>query len=179
MKVKTLVVAALFAALVTLGAYISLPIPFIPGVPFTLQLLVVILTGIILEANQAALAIGVYILLGLIGVPVFHAGTAGPAVLLGPTGGYLLGFLTAAYFIGRLKRRVPGTGGIFAIAVAAVLLMHLVGLVQLVAVTGVAPAQAFVGFALPFLPVDLVKVAVAVPLGLRIRRTLEKGGLLN
>jgi biotin transport system substrate-specific component len=178
-NIKTLVVASLFAAITTLGAYVSLPIPVIPGVPFTLQVLIVILTGIILEANQAALALGIYILLGLIGVPVFHSGTAGPGVLFGPTGGYLFGFLLAVYLIGLLARKFRRPAGVFAVAVIGVLVLHLFGLIQFIVVTNVAPFKAFLSVTLPYLVADLIKAAVAVPLGLKIRRILEEAGFLN
>lgn len=179
MKTKNLVAAALFAALITLGAYISVPLPMIPGVPFTLQVLFVILTGVVLEAKATAMAVIVYILLGLAGVPVFHSGTAGPGILAGPTGGYILGFLPAAYCIGRLTGKFSGLGGQYMVAVAAVLILHAVGLLQLSLVTGMSLVKGFWVYTLPFLPVDLVKVAIAVPLGRKIRRSLVAAGLLE
>jgi biotin transport system substrate-specific component len=93
---------ALFTAFTATGAYVMLPLPFTP-VPFTLQLLFTLLSGLVLGPRDGALSHLVYLALGIAGVPVFAGGNAGPGVLLGPTGGYLVGFVLAAYVVGYLS----------------------------------------------------------------------------
>ena len=93
---------ALFTTLTAIGAYVALPLPFTP-VPFTLQLLFTLLSGLVLGPKAGALSQIIYVGLGVLGVPVFAGGNAGPGVLVGPTGGYLVGFVVAAYVIGYLN----------------------------------------------------------------------------
>ena len=82
--------------LITLGSWIS--IPCIP-VPFTLQTLFVLLTGMVMK-RYAVIPVSLYVILGALGLPLFHNGIAGIGVLLGPTGGYLTGFIVAALITG-------------------------------------------------------------------------------
>jgi len=91
--------AALFGALTALGAYILLPVP---PVPITLQTLFLYLAAAVLGGALGAWSQIVYLLLGVIGLPVFAGGKAGLGVLTGPTGGYLAGFIPAAWLTGRL-----------------------------------------------------------------------------
>jgi biotin transport system substrate-specific component len=92
---------ALMAALTAAGAYIAVPLG---PVPFTLQPFVVLLTGLVLGWRLGALSMIVYIVIGLV-APVYHGGTSGIAILLGPTGGYLWGFVPAVVVIGLVVER--------------------------------------------------------------------------
>ncbi|MEG1602688.1 MAG: biotin transporter BioY [Cloacibacillus sp.] len=99
-SVRELVLCAFFVALTAVGARIRVPVPV---VPFTLQFLFTTLAGLTLGARGGAAAVGVYILLGLAGVPVFAEG-GGPAYILQPTFGYLVGFAAGAWISGRVAR---------------------------------------------------------------------------
>lgn len=92
---------ALFAALTGIGGFIRIPIPY---VPLTLQTLMVMLSGLVLGGRLGALSQLVYILVGLMGIPIFAQG-GGPGYVLQPTFGYLLGFVFGAYVIGRLTEK--------------------------------------------------------------------------
>lgn len=96
MKTKHLVFVALFAALIAVGAQIRVPVG---PVPFTLQMPMVLLTALVLGSKLGALSTLVYMLVGLIGVPVF-AGSGGIGALLSPSFGFVLGFIPAAYVAG-------------------------------------------------------------------------------
>ncbi len=100
---------ALFTTLTAIGAYVALPLPFTP-VPFTLQLLFTLLSGLVLGSKAGALSQIIYVCLGVLGVPVFAGGNAGPGVLVGPTGGYLVGFVVAAYVTGYLNAGLKQRG---------------------------------------------------------------------
>ena len=101
-KTKELTIMALFAALLCVSSYISIPLPFSPVV-LTLQTLVVNLIALILPPKKAVLTVVVWILLGAVGLPVFSGGVGGPAKLFGPTGGYIFGFVAAVWLISLLK----------------------------------------------------------------------------
>jgi biotin transport system substrate-specific component len=90
--------------LVALAAQISIRLPFSP-VPVTGQTLAVLLIGVLLGSRRGALSIVAYLLEGFMGLPVFASGAAGAAYVMGPTGGYLVGFIAAAYVTGRLAER--------------------------------------------------------------------------
>ena len=98
-KLKGMVFAALFAALTGAVAWFNIPLPFTP-VPITLQTLMALLGGAVLGAYLGALSMIIYLLLGVIGLPVFAGGSSGIGHLFGPTGGYLLSYPVAAFVVG-------------------------------------------------------------------------------
>ena len=100
---RELTMTALFVTLITAGAFIRVPLP---NCPFTLQILFTTLAGIILGSRLGAISVGIYIILGLIGVPVFTSG-GGPGYVLQPTFGYLIGFMVGAYVVGRFSELSP------------------------------------------------------------------------
>lgn len=99
LSTRDLTTTALFVTLITAGAFIRVPLP---NCPFTLQILFTTLAGIVLGSRLGAISVGIYILLGLVGVPVFTSG-GGPGYILQPTFGYLIGFMVGAYVVGRFK----------------------------------------------------------------------------
>ncbi|WP_175562182.1 biotin transporter BioY [Clostridium magnum] len=102
MRTRSLILVSIFAALTAIGAFIRVPIPY---VPFTLQYLFCALAGIILGARLGALSQLLYVVIGLIGIPVFTEG-GGLYYIFKPTFGYLIGFIVAAYVIGKIKDNI-------------------------------------------------------------------------
>lgn len=98
---RDLILVAMFAALTAIGAFIKIPIPY---VPLTLQYLFCALSGIILGSRLGALSQIVYVVIGLAGIPVFTQG-GGINYIFKPTFGYLIGFIVAAYVIGKLREK--------------------------------------------------------------------------
>ncbi len=149
------------ASLVTaLAAQLALPVPWSP-VPITGQTFAVLLSGAVLGARRAFLAQALYLAEGALGLPVFAAGAAGAAKLIGPTGGYLLAFPFAAALTGALAER--GWDRRFATMLAAMLLGSAVifaaGLAQL---SRFVPRDGLlVAGLLPFIPGDLIKSSLA------------------
>lgn len=131
LSLRELTVGGLFAALIGAGAFIKITLPT-PPIPmhFTLQWFFVLLAGLLLNKRLAGASVGVYLLLGLIGVPVFASG-GGPSYLLRPTFGYLLGFAAAAYVMAWLceKFQVSGFLKLLWVSVAGLLLYYAVGVV--------------------------------------------------
>ncbi|NYT07371.1 MAG: biotin transporter BioY [Methanomicrobiales archaeon] len=143
---------AAFTGLIAIGSWIA--IPFVP-VPLTLQTLFVILSGAVM-GRYAVLPNGLYILMGALNVPVFHSGTAGLAVLLGPTGGYIIGFVPGALVTGLAYEQrntlIRIAGIIFGLGV-----IFLCGMSWLSVSAGISLSTAFLVGVLPFLPGDAVK----------------------
>ena len=128
----------------------------------------------LLGGRLGALSQVVYLLIGMIGLPVFSGGKAGMGVLLGPTGGYLIGFVVGAYVIGSLvdKRETPGPVWIGCAMVTGTAVLYLLGVIQLILVARFSVVQAIVVGVLPFLIGDAVKIVVAVLLTLKLRGRL-------
>lgn len=165
--------AALIAALVGVGALIAIPLG---PVPITLQTLVVAVAALVLAPAEALLALALYVAVGALGAPVFSGGTGGFGVLVGPTGGFLVGFVagvTAAALVRRaLRAHARQRGQLFADVAALLVLFsvtYLLGWAWFSVVTGRGAAEAFAIAVAPFLLVDLLKGAVALPVARALR----------
>jgi biotin transport system substrate-specific component len=164
-----------FTLLTAFSAHVSAPLPG-TAVPVSLQTLMVLLSGMLLGPWLGAAAQTAYLAAGAAGLPVFAMGLGLP-YLFGPTGGYLLAFPAAAAAAGMIA--VYARGGavrqaavLAAAALAATIVVYAGGWAQLSLLTGNARAALFMGV-VPFLIGDLLKLAIAVVLALRIRsRTL-------
>ena len=160
----TVVQMAMFAAILSVSAYISVPLPF-PGAPhITLQNFCVILIALLFPAGQSLMIIAAWMMLGVFGVPVFIGGKGGPGYLFSnPWGGYTIAFLAAAliipYIRGKEYKRI-----IYTIAsVAGVLVIDVLGMIYLrfYPESGYDWTMAFGAGLLAFLPLDIIKAVVA------------------
>lgn len=172
-SIRDLTLMALFTALTAIMAYIIIPMP--GGLPpITGQSFVVMLAGLLLGARKAAMSQIVYVLLGLAGLPVFSAGTAGPGVLAGYSGGFIWGFIIGAYVVGKIAEvaKRPSLPVLYLAAMlGGVLAVYVPGILQMAKVLDMPLYNAMMAM-LPYIPGDLVKVAVAGPLSLRILSSL-------
>lgn len=158
-------------ALIAVGGWIS--VPFIP-VPFTLQTMFVLLTAPVMKKG-APVPVLLYLLLGLAGLPVFHSGTAGIGVLLGPTGGFLAGFVPAALLAGLGYAHGAAWSKTAGIACAEIAIFAC-GTGWLMASAGLGMSAAILIGVVPFIPGDVVKSAAAYLIGERIIRADEQAG---
>ncbi|RFC68958.1 MULTISPECIES: biotin transporter BioY [Mesorhizobium] len=169
MKTRDLVLIALFAALVAvLGLAPPIMLGFIP-VPITLQSMGAMLAGSILGAKRGALALLLFVLLVAAGLPVLSGGRGGLAILAGPTGGFILGWILAAWVTGYLAERAIREGqGDFAriaalfgaCAAGGIITLYAVGMPWVAAVAG-TPLSAVAYGSLAFIPGDLLKALAA------------------
>lgn len=159
-RVFDAVLVAGFSLLIALSAQVAIPLPFTP-VPVTLQTFAILLTGCLLGSGRGALAAAAYVAEGSLGLPFFSGGTAGIAHLFGPTGGYLVGCVAAAFAAGLLAERGLTTkpAGLLLTLIAADLVVFLFGVPWLGAFTG--PGTAVVLGFVPFVVGDALKIAAA------------------
>jgi biotin transport system substrate-specific component len=174
-RITDLVLAALFGALIAAGAFIAVPLPFSP-VPVVLQNLFSLLAGLTLGPVLGAAAAGLYLLAGIVGAPVFAGATGGIGRFLGPTGGFLAGYLLSAFTAGLIAGR-PGRGAlprgrIILAVLAGLLIIYVPGLIRLRFALDSWAKTLVAGF-LPFIPGDVAKGIIAVLIAPRLRRPLE------
>ena len=167
---------AVFAALVAGSALIAaIPVGGL-GVPITLQTLAVMLTGLVLGPGRAFAAVGLYVLLGLAGLPIFSGGRSGLGILAGPSAGYIIAFPLAAAAVGWLavviiRRTVKYRGALlFAAAmVSSIVLVHALGVLGMVVNAKLELSKAVLAD-LAFYPGDIIKNVLAVTIALALHK---------
>ncbi len=169
MTARRIAYISVFAALTAVGAMVSIPLPF-SSIPFTLQVLFVLLSGLVLGPVDGALSQIVYLLMGAVGLPVFAGFSGGLGIILGKSGGYLVGFVFASFFVGLLGKTTNFVR-LYLVSVLGLLLIYLFGALQLSLVMALGFKKAVIVGVLPFIPFDLVKAAMAVFVALRLRGT--------
>ena len=184
-ELRKLVYSALFAALIAAGAFIAIPIG---PVPIVLQNMFVLLAGLLLGARWGLITVAIYLLAGLVGLPVFAGGTGGIARFMGPTGGYLLSYLVAVVIVGFIanlggpsnsksgKKRL--IRDIIALTIGT-LVVYACGVPWLKYVTGMDWNKALALGMVPFLIGDLIKIAAAIPISRTLRPILNRTLRIN
>lgn len=170
-RMRTTVQAALCTALLCLLAQVTIPMP--SGVPITLQTFAVALAGYCQDPKRAALSVTAYLLLGLVGVPVFSAMQGGIGVFAGPTGGFLIGFVPFAVLCA-LAAAAPHIGWTIVLSVAGLACCHACGVVWFSVVAKAALGRAFLLVSAPYLIKDAASVLVAYLLARAVRKALAR-----
>ena len=168
---KNLVLTALFAALTAVLAQIQLPIG---PVPFNLAVLGAFLSGMLLPSAWAACSMGVYLLMGLVGIPVFAGFKAGPAVLFGGTGGYILGYIVIALFTALAVKRFKSPLPVGLSMLAGLAACYVLGTAWFMAVTGNGLVESLGWCVFPFVVPDIAKGVGAYLLGRLLSRRLAQ-----
>lgn len=183
-----MILISIFAVLSALGARLMIPVPF---VPFTLQTLVCMLAGLILGPKLGAASMALYMLMGLVGIPVFTS-SAGPGAVFAPSFGYIIGFIAGAWVSGSAAdffRRRDGSVSVlqfFIAAFAGVLCVYVVGVVYLyfilnyVVQAGGAGLWKVLSIGLfSTIGGDVIKAAVAAVIAARLEKNGTLKGMLN
>ncbi len=176
-SLRDMILASLFAALTGLGAFIVIPVY---PVPFTLQTLFTYLSAFLLGRKAGTLSQIIYILLGVIGLPIFSAGKAGPGVVSGPTGGYLWGFIISAYTMGILveKKNIYKINGFIVVGVIGLLVINFCGALQLYVVTQLSLKAVLLTGIIPFIIGDFIKIVAASLIAHKLKSTLTLNRML-
>ncbi|SMC29317.1 biotin transport system substrate-specific component [Clostridium acidisoli DSM 12555] len=181
---RSIIMAALFAALTAIGALITIPIG---PVPITLQDMFPMLAGLILGAEIGALSQIVYILIGLIGLPVLAGGTGGINSVFTPSFGYLIGFLLAAFVIGKISGKIKKLTftKAFLLCIVGMIVIYAVGIPYLYLILNnflgkkVTIQYAIkVGFVL-FIPGDIIKTIIVSIIASNVIPLLKKNGIVK
>ncbi len=176
-NLKPLVFAALFAALTAAVSPLKIPLGFTP-VPITLQTLVVLMSGAMLGPYYGALAMILYVVVGVLGLPVFAGGGSGIGAVLGPTGGYLMSYFIAAFAIGKilqLRKQPKYLDYVFAMVIGTIIIYLLGAGWALVVVPGLTLLAVLTGWVLPFIIGDTIKLLIAayIAKNVNIKRYLK------
>ena len=179
MNTKHLALTGLMAAVLCILGPISLPIPISP-VPVSLGFFAVYLTVYILGMKLGTISVFIYVLLGFVGLPVFTGFSGGIGKVLGPTGGYIIGYLFMApimgFFIDKWKKK-------YVLTVVGMLLgtivCYLFGTLWLAHQGGMSFSAALAAGVLPFIPADFIKLIIAVLVGEQVRSRLWQAGILE
>lgn len=171
-QLRQMVYAAMFGALTAIGSLIVIPLQ---PLPITLQTLFTGLAGALLGGYTGALSQVIYVLLGLIGLPVFAGGKAGLGTLLGPSGGYLIGFIVGAYVVGKIieVKKNPGLAWIVMALIAGNLVIYTLGTIQLAVVGNFSWVKALLVGVVPFLIGDFFKLLAAAWLTFKLRQHIR------
>ncbi len=173
-KTTYLALCGLFAALTAVCSYITIPLGFTP-VPMTLGTLGVFLAGGLLGKKYGTISIAVYVLMGAVGIPVFAGFQAGIGVLAGPTGGFIIGYIPAAFIIGcGVDASAAAAGGRkLALCIGAMILglaaCYVLGILWFLILTGTGLWASLVACVFPFIPADGVKILAALILVRRLK----------
>ncbi len=172
LDIRIMTKAALCISLLSISSYLVIPLPFTPIV-LSLHTVMVNLIGLILSPTQAGLTVGVYLIMGLIGLPVFSAGSSGPGKLFGPTGGFYFGFLIAVIVISLLKGARPGLIRYSLVTVfLGIPIQHIMAILFMVLFNRVSIPAAAMSVSIPFLVGDVIKCIMASVLGVALNQIL-------
>lgn len=171
-RTKDITKMALCVAILCVTSFLVVPLPFTPVV-ISFHTIAVNIIGLILTPMQAGVTILLYLLMGLIGLPVFSAGTAGPGKLFGPTGGYYFGFLFAVIAISLLRgKRISMKRYALVSIMAGIPIQHACAVLGMCIHNGGNVAAAFATVSLPFIIGDIVKCMMASMVGVSLNKVI-------
>ncbi|MGE4214670.1 MAG: biotin transporter BioY [Anaerotignaceae bacterium] len=178
MKTRDYVLCGLFAAILCVSAFITIPLFFTP-IPLTMQVLAVAVTAAVLGGKRGAIAVLIYVLLGCFGLPVFSGMKGGLGVVAGATGGFIWGFIPQAYISGTICDKVfaaeKSGKAIVKVIVALVFglcVLYICGVIQLMQVANMGIGAALGAAVLPFIPFDIFKIAVSAVIAVNLRKQI-------
>ena len=181
MKIDTrdMILASLFTALTVVGAKISINLPFVPA---SLQLLFCCFAGILLGAKLGMLSQFIYMIIGLMGLPVFSKPVAGPQYILQPTFGYVLGFVVAAFAVGLIKEHFKN---IFVAVFTGIILDYIVGVSYMFLIVNIYMGKAMTvqsalkAGVMPFIAKDIIGGIIVSLVAAAVLPALKNSGLLK
>lgn len=179
MKTKELTLTGIMTAVICILGPLTIITPLSP-VPISLTNFAIYLSVYILGTRKGCASCMLYLFLGLSGLPVFSGFSSGPGILLGPTGGYLIGFLFMALVSGWVIEKWPFQKLIIFLGlILGMIICYSFGSLWLALQSNLTFLSAFTAGVLPFIPGDVVKIWFVTILGSRLQNQLQKAGLLQ
>lgn len=183
LNTKSLILCSLFAALIAVGAFIKIPVPM---VSFTLQLLFTTLAALLLGPRLGATSVAIYLLVGLIGIPVFTKG-GGPSYIFQPTFGYLIGFLIASYVTGYIahKENNPSLKRLICSSLVGLIIVYTLGTIYYYFIANyylnspVTVKTVIIYCCLVFIPGDFTSCILSSIIAKRVMPVIKKQVLVN
>lgn len=174
MKIRNMVFTALFAAVICAAAPFVIMLPFSP-VPLSLATFVIYIAAASINWKTGTLAVVLYLLIGMIGLPVFSGFTGGVQKLVGPTGGFLIGYIPCALIIGLLVDKLEKKLWIYPVSmVLGTAVLYALGTAWFMISLKYTLAAALMACVVPFLIFDAVKIVLASVVSPILRKTLKK-----
>lgn len=175
LSTKDMVMCALCAALIVVCSWISIP----AAVPFTLQTFGVCVATGLLGTKRGSISVIVYIILGLVGLPVFSGFKGGPAALFGMTGGYIIGFIFTALIVGLITSKFGKSIPVLALSmVLGIAICYVFGtawfmIVYASKVEAISLAKALSMCVIPFIIPDIIKIVLATVIVKRLSKVVD------
>lgn len=179
-SVRVICFIGMFTAITAILSIATIPTPW--GVPFTLQTFAMALSGLVLGKKYGTISTVLYVLLGLIGVPVYAGMSAGPGVLFGVTGGYIFGFVLMTFFCGLGIEFEGKKNGVFftmLFSIIGLACCHILGIIQLKVVAQMGWGAAAMAGTVPYLVKDILSVVAAYLVAIAVRKALKSANLLG
>ena len=169
-NLRSLIECGIFAALISVISLIAVPLPFL--VPLTLQSFIIPFAGYFLGVKKGLISFLVYLSIGILGIPVFSGFQGGFHVILGPTGGFLLGFIPFILLTGLGSNRNSKIKG-FLFGFSGLILCHIFGVAQYSFYASLDFFSAFISCSLPFILKDIVFLYLSLVLSQKIKGKLK------
>ncbi|MFV0395548.1 MAG: biotin transporter BioY [Coprobacillaceae bacterium] len=171
MSIKEMTIVACFTAVICVCSQISIPMPY--GVPMTLQTLIIPIVGIVLGTRLGTITTVLYIVLGIIGLPVFAGFTGGIGILFGPTGGFIISFPILALTAG-IGSTKDNKAMLWLYLILGTIINYIVGMLIFSLVTNYSLAIAFSACVLPFIPTAIIKIGLTYLFGVRMKELVGR-----
>lgn len=174
MNTKAITTSALFVAIIAVCSWISIPVPG-TAVPINLGTFSVIMAGYVLGKKNGVISVLVFLLLGAIGLPVFHGFTGGLGILTGPTGGFLIGYIALAFCAGMADELIDkfSINRVLAYTICVLFgefILYTAGVMYFMTLTKASLSGALLACVLPFLIGDGIKMFFAYIVGERVKK---------
>ncbi|HEX6595051.1 MAG TPA: biotin transporter BioY [Bacillota bacterium] len=175
-KLRMMIATAFFTAIIGILAQVTIPLPL---VPITGQTLAIGLVATILGAKLGTLAATLYLIIGAIGIPVFSQFTGGLGIIIGPTGGFIFGFIPTAFIIGYyLEKRGFTVANAMIANIIGMFVTLTIGTIWLKFIANLTWSAALLGGFAPFIVGGIIKAVLAAWLGIAVRNRLQSARLL-
>lgn len=173
-KIKIMTTVSLSAAIICILGPLSITIPISP-VPIAICIFGIYISAYALGSKLGTLAVSLYLLIGLIGIPVFSGFSGGPGKLLGPTGGYLIGYIPLVFISGLFIEKFENKIYMHVIGIIiGLIICYALGTVWLAYQANLTFLSALSAGVIPFIPADIVKIILAVIVGVPLRKALKR-----